>query len=135
MSLVERRDIEASIARESTDASNYVRLGMLLVAAFHESDTAKQALERAIALDPRNVDARFWLAKVHYHDTALWEVAVELLDDALLRDANRADCLDLRGASKRSLECWKTITHGNHGDEHGLGAARQRLRRSGRVLC
>jgi hypothetical protein len=55
----ERRAAQRAVEQAPLDAGNYVRLGALRFVAFDEPGLTRQTLERALALDSGNVDARF----------------------------------------------------------------------------
>ena len=78
-------------------------MGALLFEPFHQPEESEQALKQALALDPLNVDARFWLAEVLVHEYVDEQQARLVLEEALEIDPNRADCLLLLASVLRGL--------------------------------
>jgi tetratricopeptide (TPR) repeat protein len=55
-------------------------------------------LRKAIRLDPKNIEARFWLAQCFYHDLCNYDESKKLLIQGLAIDPSRADCLEALAA-------------------------------------
>jgi tetratricopeptide (TPR) repeat protein len=76
------------------DPAAWLRYGRLLFEPAHDSEGALGAFRRALDLDPRSVEARFWLAAVHQHDFESAK-ARALLEEALEIDPSSPECLSL----------------------------------------
>lgn len=87
--------LEKHLETNQKDIKALIHLGVLCWEPFHEQEKAIQYLTKAVAYDPQNIDARFWLAKCYYHDYCNYEKAKSLILEALKIDLNRADCLSL----------------------------------------
>ncbi|MFC1854346.1 tetratricopeptide repeat protein [Candidatus Dependentiae bacterium] len=72
-----------------------VKKGFLFFDYFEDDKQAIPPLEKALELEPDNVDALFWLAKIDYHLVGDDLKEISLLEKALKIDPNRADCHDL----------------------------------------
>ena len=90
--------LEEEIKKNPIDIPTLLHLGILSWEPFHRQEEAIVYLEKVIAYDPKNVDARFWLAKCYYHDYCAYEKVKALLLEALEINPNRADCLALLGS-------------------------------------
>ena len=90
--------LEKQIKKNPIDIPTLLHLGILSWEPFHRQEEAIIYLEKVIAYDPKNVDARFWLAKCYYHDYCAYEKVKALLLEALEINPNRADCLALLGS-------------------------------------
>ena len=95
----EKQEINHLIALVEKNANNsklLTRLGaMLFVVCNFPPHEASDYLQHAIALDPSNINALFWLAKCLYHDLFDSQKAKQYLEQALILDPHRADCLSL----------------------------------------
>lgn len=90
------RLLEISTALRINETSTLLtELGALKFEPFHEPEEAITALRRAIEIDQNAVAARFWLAKVYFHDYCDYDTARQVLEEAIRLDGNRADCLCL----------------------------------------
>jgi tetratricopeptide (TPR) repeat protein len=87
--------LQAAVNKNSQDIPSQILLGAMMFEPFHETSKAIAVLEKAIEREPNNVDAHFWLAKCFYHDYVDVEQTQVILQNALLNDAKRADCLSL----------------------------------------
>jgi tetratricopeptide (TPR) repeat protein len=86
------------------DINALIQLGALEFEYFHETDKALAILETAIAIDPLNVDAKFWVAMCLYFDCFEYTKALDILIDALKLDPKRPDCLSLIGSIIREID-------------------------------
>lgn len=77
------------------DIKSLILLGALEFIKFPERDSALEYLQKAIKLDPGNVDARFWYGVCLYRRFSEPEKAEVVLSTALKLDSNRSDCLSL----------------------------------------
>jgi tetratricopeptide (TPR) repeat protein len=87
--------LRARIERDPTDLAAMVRLGAMMFEPCHSPEDAVRLLGRAIELDRRNVDARFWLAACLFHEYVDVRGASQLLEEALTLAPDRPDCLSL----------------------------------------
>lgn len=93
-----------------TDSVLLTRLGaMLFVVCNFPPNEARDYLQRAVELDPKNVDVLFWLAKCWYHDFADSEKARKYLEQALAVAPSRSDCLSLMAAVLSDLQAESAI--------------------------
>lgn len=87
--------LAALVLKNPRNATALTHLGMLCWEPLHEVERAMTHLQQAIACDPKNVEARFWLAKCYYHDYCDYKAARQLVEEGLQLEPTRADCLDL----------------------------------------
>lgn len=55
--------LERQIASHAADVTTFMHHGILAWEPFHKSEQAIESLGKAISLEPKNTEARFWLAK------------------------------------------------------------------------
>jgi tetratricopeptide (TPR) repeat protein len=90
--------LENNLDKNPQDIEALIQLGFLYWDSFHEQNKAIEYLEKAIRLDPKNIDAKYWLAKCLYHDFCDYEKSKKLIIETLSINPNRADCLALISA-------------------------------------
>lgn len=91
----------AATKRHPDDAAAWIRLGRLLLEPAHSPEEAIDAFQRALAVDPTSVAARFWAAEAFYHELLNTAVAARLLEEALQIDPRNPECLSLLASIRR----------------------------------
>src|SRR5262245_37073645 len=86
--------LEASSA-EPTNTGLLVNLGRMYFEPLHEPQEALLYLKKAVELEPRNTEARFWMAKTIYHYDCNYSDSRSLLEDALAINPRLPECLSL----------------------------------------
>ena len=88
--------LQSYLERNPDDPAALTRLAALMFMhpPFNE-EHAETLFRRAIAVDPKNTDARFWLAQMLVCHCVQFQKAIEVLREAVSVDTRRADCLAL----------------------------------------
>ena len=71
------------LSKNPDDIHALIQSAILEFVYFYEHDIAVERFEKAIALEPQNVEAMFWLASCHVRDFANFSKAKEILDKLL----------------------------------------------------
>lgn len=85
--------LEEKLKTDPNDVPSLIHCGVLYWEPFHDHIKAAMYLKKAIVIDPKNVDARYWLSTMYYHD-CWYKEAEKILVEALEIDPKRADCLN-----------------------------------------
>ena len=87
--------LDARLNKNPNDVVALIEKGFLYFKTLEEFDKGLLVLERAVKIDPKNVNAWFWLAKMYFHGFCFYRSAKMTLDKALKIDPNRVECIDL----------------------------------------
>lgn len=90
-----KEELKLKILYDPQDVKALILLGTLECIKFPERENAIQHLKRAVLLDSKNTEARFWLSVClfrYFHNN---EKALQVAGEALALDPNRADCLSI----------------------------------------
>ena len=109
------QQLTEKISHDPTDVSTLIKLGRLSFEPMHKFADAVSFFQRALLIDPQNVEARFWLAKCLYHSYCNYADARRLLEESLAINPNSPECLsllasvldDLDEPKERSIELLK----------------------------
>ena len=96
--------LRQQLERDPFNHEALTHLGALMFEPFHKPNESIALLQRAIGIDTRSVNARFWLAKCLFHYKGAAEAARVVLSEALSIDPLRPDCLTLMAAVLQDLD-------------------------------
>ena len=99
-----RLKLQERLELNSTDIDALIALGALEFEHFRNDKQAIELLETAMKIDPKNIQAKFWLAMCLYYDCFEYAKAEKILQDALQLDPTRPECLSLMGQILRDLD-------------------------------
>ena len=83
---------EKKLKQNSNDIKVLIELGFLNMLEDGDWDEALRLLKRALDLDPKNVEALFWLAKTYYHCFFDEKATKKALEKALKINPRSAAC-------------------------------------------
>lgn len=102
-----KETLKIKTLHDPQDIKSLILLGALEFIKFPERDRSVKYLQKAIQLDPGNVDARFWYGVCLYQCFSEPDRAEVIISTALKLDPNRSDCLSLMAYihwDKKNLE-------------------------------
>lgn len=99
----EIESLHSQLNKNWDDFSFVLHLGILMVLGDEKPEETQRILRHATELQPSNTDAKFWLAKAYFHGYGESQKAKPVLEEALLIDPQRADCLSLLASVETDL--------------------------------
>lgn len=100
--------LNSLLKNDKSDAEILVRKGQILYSKMAD-DLAIDAFNLAIQLDPKYVDAYFWLAECLYYHLADWEQAEIVALKGLSIDPNKPNLVELIRLIRESIERWNLL--------------------------
>lgn len=94
-------DIQKAIAMDSTKAPYYLVLADLNFAA-NKTRLAKEALEKCLALDPKNKEANMKIAEIYFY-VRQYEKSIGFLDGVLKEDLHNAKAYFMKGMNFKEM--------------------------------
>jgi cytochrome c-type biogenesis protein CcmH/NrfG len=97
-------EYEKRLEKNPNDVDALIQIGFLCIEPFHDDEEfGFDCLERAVELEPANMQAQLWFARALYHTQCAYEDAKIALENALQIDPNNAECCDLLASVLQSL--------------------------------
>lgn len=94
----DKQFLETLLKRETAEPENIdllIKLGRIYFVPFYEIKQALFYLDKALTLDPKNTEGRFWVAKCMYHYYCDFARAKTVLEEALAINPILPECLSL----------------------------------------